>query len=141
MTASNVGARTRNRGVCLPAFPSFLPHPLPALLLAPVFARSLTLVPRSLLLNRAETLATQAMFYLKLFYKSNRPHFLWIYQRDNLHGLFGEHDPNTHVPHLKILTNPTRVSHDKPDFLGKSLSISLFTDYSFQINISSFPGR
>ena len=36
------------------------PHSLPALLLAPFFARSLTLVPRSLLLNRAETLATQA---------------------------------------------------------------------------------
>ena len=30
-----------------------------ALLLAPFFARSLTLVPRSLLLNRTETLATQ----------------------------------------------------------------------------------
>ena len=29
-------------------------------LLAPFFARSLTLVPRSLLLNRSETLATQA---------------------------------------------------------------------------------
>ena len=42
-------------------FPSlFLPHPLPALLLAPFFARCLTLVPRSLLLNRTETLATQA---------------------------------------------------------------------------------
>ena len=46
--------------VCLPAFPSFLPHPLPAVLLAPFFARSLTLglVPCSLLLNRTETLAT-----------------------------------------------------------------------------------
>ena len=32
-------------------------HPLPALLLTPFFARSLTLVPRSLLLNRTETLA------------------------------------------------------------------------------------
>ena len=50
----------QNPGVCLQAFPSFLPHPLPALLLVPFFARSLTLVPRSLLLNRAETLATQA---------------------------------------------------------------------------------
>ena len=50
----------QNRGVCLQAFPSFLPHPLPALLLAPFFARSLTLVPRSFLLNRTETLATQA---------------------------------------------------------------------------------
>ena len=33
----------------------------PALLLAPFFARSLTLVPRPLLLNRTETLATQAI--------------------------------------------------------------------------------
>ena len=42
-------------------FPSFLPHPLPALLLAPFFVRSLTLVPRSLLLNdRTERLATQS---------------------------------------------------------------------------------
>ena len=42
-------------------FPSFFPHPLPALLLAPFFARSLTLVPRSLPLNGKEMLATQAM--------------------------------------------------------------------------------
>ena len=69
LTTSNVCLRTRgmtgqvggfqNPGVCLQAFPSF-PHPLPALLLAPFFAQSLTLVPRSLLLNRTETLATQA---------------------------------------------------------------------------------
>ena len=50
----------QNPGVCLQAFPSFLPHPLPALLLAPLFSRSLTLVPRSFHLNRTETLATQA---------------------------------------------------------------------------------
>ena len=37
-------------------------HPLPALLLTPFFARSLTLVPCSLLLNRTETLPTQANF-------------------------------------------------------------------------------
>ena len=46
-------------------FPSFLPHPLPALLLAPLFSRSLTLVPRSFLLNHTETLATQAMLLHK----------------------------------------------------------------------------
>ena len=40
----------------------FLPNPLPAHLLAPFFGQSLTLVPRSLLLNRTETLATQAIF-------------------------------------------------------------------------------
>ena len=51
----------QNPGVCLQAFPSFLPHPLPAVLLAPFFARSLTLVPRSLLLNRTELLAMQAI--------------------------------------------------------------------------------
>ena len=37
------------------------PLPLPALLLAPFFARSLTLVPRSLLQNHTETLVTQAI--------------------------------------------------------------------------------
>ena len=55
----------QNPGVCLQAFPSFriLPHPLPALLLAPLFSRSLTFVPRSFHLNRTETLATQAMMH------------------------------------------------------------------------------
>ena len=51
----------QNQGVFLQAFPSFLSHPLPVLLLAPFAARSLTPVPRSLLLNRTETLATQAI--------------------------------------------------------------------------------
>ena len=55
-------SKSRN---CLQAFPSFLPHPLPALLLAPFVARSLTPVPRSLLLNRTETLATQARIFLE----------------------------------------------------------------------------
>jgi len=50
----------QNPGVCLQVFPSFLPRPLPALLLSPFFARSLTLVPRSLFLHRTEMLATQA---------------------------------------------------------------------------------
>ena len=39
------------------------PHPLPALFLEPFLARSLTLVPHSLLLNRTETLATQVIRY------------------------------------------------------------------------------
>ena len=65
MTASNSGMTSQvggfqNQGVCLQAFPSFLPHPLPAVLLAPFFPRSFTLLPRSLLENRTETLATQA---------------------------------------------------------------------------------
>ena len=42
---------------------SFLPHPLPGLLLAPFFARSLTIVPRSLLLNRTETKTNDGHFY------------------------------------------------------------------------------
>ena len=60
MTASNAGAWTQAwqtkwalfkiERFVLQAFPSFLPHPLPALLLASFFARSLTLVPHSLLL-------------------------------------------------------------------------------------------
>ena len=51
------GGREEGRTI---AFPFFLPQPLPALLLAPLFARSLSLVPRSLFLNRTEMLATQA---------------------------------------------------------------------------------
>ena len=61
----------QNPGVCLQAFPSFLPQSLPALLLAPLFLRSLTLVSRSFLVNRAGTLATQA----KRFHASLPSHF------------------------------------------------------------------
>ena len=51
------GGRGEGRKRCV----SFLSSPpLLALLLASFFARSLTLVPRSLFLNRTETLATQA---------------------------------------------------------------------------------
>ena len=42
---------------------TFPPHLLPALFLAPFFARSSTLVLRSLVRNRAEKLATQAICY------------------------------------------------------------------------------
>ena len=42
--------------------------PLPSLLLAPFFAQSLTLVPRSLLLNPTETLATQANLGESIFF-------------------------------------------------------------------------
>ena len=30
-------------------------------------------------------------FYLKVFYKSNRQHFLWVYWRDNPLGMLEEH--------------------------------------------------
>ena len=30
---------------------------------------------------------------LKLFCKSNRPHFLWVYRRDNPLGMLREHEP------------------------------------------------
>ena len=49
----------QNPGVCRQAFPSFLPHPLPLLLLAP-FSRCNSLLP-----NPTETLATQAKLYEK----------------------------------------------------------------------------
>ena len=46
-------------------------------LLAPFFAWSLTLVPRSLLLNHTETLATQVTFDMEIFFYShaNKTHF------------------------------------------------------------------
>ena len=52
------GGRVRRRKETY--FP-FFSTPIPAFLLAPFFAQSLTLRPRSLLLNRTETLATQAI--------------------------------------------------------------------------------
>jgi len=51
-----------------------------ALSLTPFFARSLTLVPRSLLLNRKETLATQASFLAKA-----EINFWCIYASDKKH--------------------------------------------------------
>ena len=51
--------------------PTFLSIPLPSLLLAPFFARSLTLLPRSLLRNSTEKLATQAI-------KQHTLIFTWI---------------------------------------------------------------
>ena len=43
MTQAKWDSGFQNPGVCLQEFPSFLPHPLPALLLVPFFVRSLTL--------------------------------------------------------------------------------------------------
>ena len=70
----------QNPGICLQAFPSFLPHPLPALLLAPLFSRSLTLVPHSFRLNRTETLATQASCKCTVFQ-------IWINHKTRMHLL------------------------------------------------------
>ena len=58
------GAWPEAPSVGLARAPSFLPHPFPALLLAPFFARPLTLVPRSLFLHHTETLATQTIYLL-----------------------------------------------------------------------------
>ena len=79
------GRFSKSRGLS----PSFLPPPLPALLFTPFFARSLTLVPRSLLLNRTETPATQATilegtnsWYLHVDQQSyQRTQFTWISTR------------------------------------------------------------
>ena len=63
---TNYKFRVHYTGVCLQAFPSFLPHPSPLFYLCH-FSRGLWLstVPRSLLLNRTETLAMQAIEYAK----------------------------------------------------------------------------
>ena len=50
-------------------------------LLAPFFAQSFTLVPRSLLLNRTETLATQAR--LNLAGKA----FRWLFKCDQMYAV------------------------------------------------------
>ena len=67
---------SKSRG--LSASVSFLSSPpLLALLLAPFFAPSLTLVPRSLSLNRTETIATQARsIYVSQYF--GFPNFLLV---------------------------------------------------------------
>ena len=30
--------------------------------------------------------------FMQMKYLSNRPHFLWVYQRDNPRGMLGEHE-------------------------------------------------
>ena len=40
---------------------------------------------------------------LKLFYKSNRPYFLWVYWRDNPLGMLGEHSK-------KLVNNEPKAS-------------------------------
>ena len=47
-------------------------EPLPAVLFAPFFGRSLTLVPRSLLTNRMETLFTRDNLQRKFLYRFTR---------------------------------------------------------------------
>ena len=61
---------------------TFPPHLLPALLLAPFFARSSTLVPRSLLRNRTEKLASRLYFFRCHYYcptcSSSRPPYIFL---------------------------------------------------------------
>ena len=72
--------------------------PLPALLLTPFFARSLTLLPRSLLLNHTETLATQAslrppplydhlVILTTIFRPKHKKHWSFCYFEDHLDHL------------------------------------------------------
>ena len=66
----------------------FFPNPSPLFYLRHFFARSLTLVPHSLLLNRTETLATQARIPQATYF----PRF-WIPQE--------KYFPDTHIGRLK----------------------------------------
>ena len=65
----------QNPGVSLQGLPSVLPTLYPLFYLRHFFARSLTLVPRSLLLNRTETLAAQARFAAReIFFSQSVKH-------------------------------------------------------------------
>ena len=39
----------------------------------------------------------------KLFYKSNRPHFLWVYWRDNPLEMLAEHSKSLQIPLLWLV--------------------------------------
>ena len=42
---------------------------------------------------------------LKFLYRSNRPHFRRVYQRDNLRGMLGEHEKSLKIAHLRLAIN------------------------------------
>ena len=92
-------------------------------------------------LEKRQFLITSFLLPKVIFnYESNRPHFLWVYQLDNLRGTLGVPDPNKQVPHVKILTNPTRVSLNQPDILGgKSVNFLVYLNYSVLIPENIFP--
>ena len=92
---------SKSRG--LSASVSFLSSPpLLALLLAPFFARSLTLVPRSLFLNHTEMLATQANLAATWYDSNLLAGNLRKYQVLNLG--FNQNDSNICVNNVEIET-------------------------------------
>ena len=46
---------------------------------------------------------------LKLFYKSSRPYFLWVYRRDSPRGMLGEHEKTLSRAEAEWFTSFSRV--------------------------------
>ena len=94
------------------------PTPLPAILLAPFFAWSLSLVPRPLLRNRTETLATQANAI------QTQPPLLLLNQEEDKKRLSSLKD-NKHSKGVFLSVNPKMDFRSKNGFrvpFGKSKS-------------------
>ena len=119
----------QNPGVCLQAFPSLLPHPLPALLLRPFFARCLTLVPRFLLLNRTETLATQAIIFLD-FHSTKHGQPLadsWSHVLD-WNQMFPDRNTLSNVPRSGYITTRDQSMVESGVREGKTLPVFFFVN-------------
>ena len=119
----------QNPGVCLQAFPSFLPYPLPALLFRPFFARCLTLVPRFLLLNRTETLATQAIIFLD-FHSTKHGQPLadsWSHGLD-WNQMFPDRNTLSNVPRSGYITTRDQSMVESGVREGKTLPVFFFVN-------------
>ena len=71
---------------------------------------------------------------LKLFYKSNRPHFLWVYRRDNPGGDVGRTLEKlvNHEPSIRLRLDYLRKRDKRAFFLNtKEVRISLI--YKFRV--------
>ena len=62
---------------------------------------------------------SKLIVYLKLFYKSNRPHFLWVYWLDNPLGMLGEHSKSLQTWSSQSIKIGMDLSIDKSIKIGK----------------------
>ena len=59
---------------------------------------------------------------LKLFYKSNRPHFLWVYRRDNPLRMLGEHSKSLRLVIYRLFSCSPNIPRKPIESVVYSLS-------------------
>ena len=59
---------------------------------------------------------------LKLFYKSSRPHFLWVYRRDNPLRMLGEHSKSLRLVIYRLVSCSPNIPRKPIESVVYSLS-------------------